>query len=135
MTDTFSDPGTGGGGDKLPLKDLLGSLLLVTVHEHIEPIPTEFGPSRAIRADVAVLDGGLKGSVYADTLIFPKKLQSQLSGSVGGKVIGRLAQGEKQPGKNPPWQLEAATAADKVIGQKYLAHAATQAVADVEEPF
>jgi hypothetical protein len=145
MTDTFNDPGTGGGGDKLPLTDLKGSLLLVTVYEHLEPIATEFGPTRAIRADVAALDGALKGSVYADTLIFPKKLQSQLSSSVGGKVIGRLGQGEKQPGKNPPWQLEAATDGDKEIGRKYLAHVEAQTPAPArgggsvtladEEPF
>lgn len=133
---TFNDPGTGGGGDKLPLNDLKGSLLLVTVHEHIQEIPTEFGPSRAIRADVAALDGALKGQVYADTLVFPKKLQNQLKDSVGGLVIGRLGQGEKQPGKNPPWQLEAATDADKDIGKKYLAHVGAQApVPDEEPPF
>lgn len=133
MTD-FNDPGSGGGGDKLPLADLKGSLLLVTVYEHLAEISTEFGPSRAIRADVAVLDGGRKGEVFADTLIFPKKLQGQLKDSIGGKVIGRLGQGEKQPGKNPPWQLEAATDADKEVGRKYLAHVAAQAARD-EEPF
>lgn len=132
MTDTtFNDPGS--GGDRLPLKELVGSLLLVTVREETGIIKTAFGDATAIRADVAVLDGSSKGEVYADTLIFPKKLKGQLSGSVGGKVIGRLGQGTAKAGQSPPWQLEPATEADKAIGTKYLAYVTP--VADTEEPF
>ena len=133
--DQFSDPGTG-GGDKLPLNELLGSLLLITVHEETDPIPTEYGEAAAIRADVATLDGALKGEVFADTLIFPRVLRSQLRKSVGGKVLGRLEQGDKKPGKNPPWQLATATDADKETGRKYLAYVATQVtVPPPESPF
>lgn len=133
MTDTFNDPGTG-GGDQLPIKDLIGDLLLVTVHEETQPIKTVHGDSTAIRADVAALDGSQKGTVWADSLIFQKKLKGQLRGSIGGKVIGRLELGEKQPGKNAPYQLAAASAEEKVVGQKYLAHVAAAAAKD-EEPF
>jgi|GEM_PF-2220988 len=49
-TDTFSAPAAPGSGDKLPLPDLLGSLLLFTIEriERIERgIVTEFGETDA----------------------------------------------------------------------------------------
>lgn len=137
MTDTFNEPGTG-GGDQFDLKALNGSLLLFTVKEETQEIDTKFGPQTAIRADVAVLDGPNKGDVVADTLVFPRVLKGQLRGSVGGKVLGRLGQGENKKG-NPPWQLSAPTDADKETGRKYLAYIATQTPVTVpaveEEPF
>ena len=128
----FKDPSS--GGDKLPLDDLNGSLLIFSVHELMGEIETTFGPSTPIRADVAVLDGALKGTVYEDALIFPRVLIGSLRGSIGEMVIGRLGKGRAQPGKNPAWVLDAATDADKQVGERYLAHVAAQAVAD-EEPF
>lgn len=130
---TFNDPATG-GGDKLPLDELNGSLLLITVHEETDPIDTEYGPTTAVRADVATLDGTLKGEVFADTLIFPRVLKSQLRKFAGQQVLGRLGKGEKKGPKSAPWQLTAATDEEKQTGEKYLAHVAAQAVAD-EEPF
>lgn len=136
MTDTFNEPGT--GGDFLDYKELLGSLLLFTVKEETQEIDTKHGPQTAIRADVAVLDGPNKGDVCTDALIFPKILKSQLRGSVGGKVLGRLGQGENKKG-NPPWQLAAPTETEKETGRKYLAYIATQAPVTVpeadEDPF
>jgi hypothetical protein len=132
---SFDDPGSS-SGDPLPLDELNGSLLLFKVHEETGEINTVHGPSTAIRADVAVLDGELKGNTYDDRLLFPKILKNQLRKSIGGMVLGRLGQGEKQPGKNPPWTLTAATEAEKQTGHKYLAHVAAQiAPAVEEEPF
>ena len=130
---SFNDPGSA-SGDPLPLADLNGSLLLFTVHEETGEINTVHGAATAIRADVAALDGALKGETYTDRLIFPKVLKNQLRTSIGGMVLGRLGQGEKQPGKTPPWQLAAATPEEKATGTKYLAHIATATVND-EEPF
>jgi hypothetical protein len=128
----FNDPSA--GGDKLPLDQLVGALLLVEVREQTGEIQTTFGPATAIRADVHVLDGARKGERYDDTLIFPRKLQSQLRGSIGGMVIGRLGKGTAKAGQSPPWQLDAASEADKAIGERYLAHVQMQS-ASVEEPF
>ena len=132
--DPFSNPAEPTGGDKLPLGELLGSLLLVTVHELVKDIDTEYGKTDAIRADIAALDGDNKGTVYADTLVFPRVMRSQLNGSIGGMVLGRLEQGDKKPGKNPPWRLADPTEADREIGRKYLAHVAATAPAE-EQPF
>ncbi len=121
----FNDPASG-SGDKLPLHDINGSLLLFTVHELVHEIPTKFGVSDAVRADVAVLDGTSKGETYNDTLIFPRVLRSQLRDSVGEMVLGRLGQGEAKGGQDPPWLLFTASDDEKTIGERYLAHVATQ---------
>lgn len=114
----FNDPS---GSDLLPLNDLLGSLLLITVHEETDEINTVHGPQKAIRADVAVLDGEGADAKYDDALIFPRVLKSQLRRSVGGNmVLGRLGQGAKKPGQNPPWTLAAATDADRVAAQAWV---------------
>ena len=130
MSDPFTNPAEPTGGDRLPLADVLGDLLLITVHEVVHDIETEYGKSNAVRVDVAVLDGELKATTYADTLIFPRVLQGQLSAKVGGMVLGRLEQGEKKPGKNPPWRLADPTDDDKETARKYRAH-----TAKVSDPF
>jgi hypothetical protein len=132
----FKDPGT--GGDKLPLDELEGCLLLVDVHEHDGEFETTFGRTGMVRADVAVLDGPRKGHRFDDTLIFPKVLQSQLRGSVGEQVLGRLGKGKAKPGQSAPWQLAAADDADKATAERYATHYATTAAAKAvtdEEPF
>jgi len=128
----FNDPGT--GGDRLDYDGVNGALLLFDVKAVESGIATVYGDKSAIRADVAVLDGARKGERLNDTLIFPLVLQGQLRGSVGSMVLGRLGQGTAKVGQKPPWQLAPATEADKALGERYLAYAAAQAVAE-EEPF
>ena len=128
----FRDPTT--GGDKLPLDELKGSLLLFSVHEQMAEMQTSFGVATPIRADVAVLDGARKGEAFADALIFPRVLQGNLRGAIGELVIGRLGKGTAKAGQSAPWVLEAASEADKAVGERYLAHVQAQAVA-AEEPF
>ena len=128
----FKDPSA--GGDRLVYNDLEDALLLITVKGQEHGIETSFGPADPVRADVAVLDGAQKGEVFADALIFPKLLISQLRGSVGEMVIGRLGKGNAKPGQSAPWTLAAATEADKAIGERYLAYAAEQRVEE-EAPF
>lgn len=133
---SFNDPSS--GGDFLPLDDLNGALLLFDVHEQLGEINTSFGPATPIRADAYVLDGPLKASEYIDALVFPRKLQMQLRGSIGSKVIGRLGRGAPKPGQSPPWELSVATAADKTLGQRFLDYQSAQrapVLADPEEPF
>ncbi len=130
----FNDPSA--GGDKLPLDDLTGSLLLFTVQEALTDVQTSFGPSNPVRADVAVLDGPKKGETYDDALVFPRVLASSLRPHVGAMVLGRLGRGQAKPGQLPPWLLTAATAEEKQTGEKYLQHVAATKVADpVSEPF
>jgi hypothetical protein len=135
MSDDFNDPGT--GGDRIDFKELTGALLLFDVLGVEENIPTTFGDKPAVRADVAVLDGPLKGTTYKDTLVFPLVMIGQLKRSVGGRVIGRVEQGNAKPAQNAPWQLATASDTDKDIGRRYIQYVAAQAapVIDPEEPF
>lgn len=120
MSDPFATPAAPSGG--IDLKEHKGSLLLITVHSVETGIQTVHGLSDAIRCDVAVLDGNGQGEEYADTLIFPKVLQSQLRKAVGQKVLGRLGQGQAKPGQSAPWVLEDPTDADRKAGVEYLSN-------------
>lgn len=132
MSSPFASPTPPGAG--IDLKQLNGSLLLINVHAVEHGINTVHGASDAIRCDVAVLDGANKGEEYADTLLFPKVLQSQLRGHVGGKVIGRLSTGTAKPGQSAPWVLAEATAADIEVGKAYIAGSLTSATASASAP-
>jgi hypothetical protein len=117
-TDPFAAPSTATG---IKWADLKGSLLLFTVHGVENGIKTVHGDAQAVRADVAVLDGEQVGTVYNDTLVFPKVLISQIKSSVGGMVLARLGQGSAKPGQSAPWTLTEATDGDKAKGREYLA--------------
>lgn len=127
--DPFTDPAAAGAG--INWQDHKGALLLVTVRGLEPEIKTAYGTSDAVRADVVVLDGNGQGAEYADALVFPKVLQSQLRSRVGQKVLGRLTQGVAKAGQSAPWQLEGATDEDKAKGKAYL----SGQVSSAEPPF
>ena len=119
--DPFDAPASSSG---IQWDDLNGTLLLIEVKGHKTGITTAYGTVDAVEADVYALDGDLAGTpagTFDDTLIFPKVLQGQLKSRIGGKVLGRLGQGEKKPGQSPPWKLAEATEKDKAIGRQFLA--------------
>ncbi len=117
MANPFAEPSN---GDALPLDELLGSLLIIVAHEQIEGISTAYGSANAVKADVHVVDGQLAGSVYSDTLIFPKILQSSVRRQIGTgtPVLGRLGKGQAKPKQSPPWVLEAPNEADVAAAMK-----------------
>lgn len=123
MTD-FATPSTAEGID---LKVLNGALLLITVNGQEQNIQTTYGPASPVRADIVVLDGPAKGETFADALIFPRVLISQLKSHVGGaKVLGRLGQGVAKGNQSPPWKLAEATDEDKATATRYLTYLASQ---------
>ena len=124
-------------GDQIDLNKVNGSLLYITCHEVVRDIQTKFGPSDAVRADVAILDGDDKGTVLEDVLFFPRVLVKQLrnaAGSVDPVVLGRLGQGIASAGQDPPWILSVPTPDDLAVGVRYEAYAAKQK-AEQEAPF
>jgi hypothetical protein len=133
MSDQFDDPGAP-GGDKLPLPELNGTLLMFEVREALYDVATTFGKTDPVRVDCHVLDGGRKGEIFTDALVFPKVLAGQLRPKVGGRVLGRLGQGLAKAGQSAPWTLNAATDADRETGRKYLAYLATK-TPEPEEAF
>jgi hypothetical protein len=136
MTDPFDGPGS--GNDAFQPKTHLGDLLLITPDKIVPNVVTDYGVSDVTEADVAVLDGDMKGTTYTKTYIFAKFMQSQLRSKLGGgQVLGRLGQGEAKKGQSPPWQLESPTEEDRVIARKYLAYIESQKepVAASSDPF
>lgn len=113
-------------GDQVKMSELIGSLILVYVREVRENVPTSFGPSDAVAADVHVLDGPQAGESYENTLIFQKALIGSLRGAAGGDpVLGRVGQGTAKPGQSPPYILQPYTPADAAVATAWMtAHAA-----------
>lgn len=103
----FSTPSA--AGDGITWADHNGALLVIDVLGQEFGIETVHGTSDPVRANIYVIDGPGAGAVYEDAYIFPKMLIGQTKRHVGTKLLGRLGQGAKQPGKNAPWQLEAST--------------------------
>jgi hypothetical protein len=131
---TFSAPAAPGAtGDKFDIKAHNGALLLIDVNGIKEQVETVHGPADAIACNIAVLDGEHKGDEYDDTLVFPRVLVGQLKGSIGKQVLARLGQGEKQPGKNPAWILNAPTDDDTEVAGRYVAFKAKKAAAVSED--
>ena len=131
-----ASPGTSEDGLP-PLAELLGVLLRIEVLEAVASMETSFGPASPVRCNVVALDGANKGTAWGDSLIFPRVLVSQLKPSVGQVVLGRLGKGSAKPGKSAPWLLEAPTAEDIAVAQRYDAHVAKSAPVAVasDEPF
>jgi hypothetical protein len=118
---SFDTPATPSSGVKWA--EHLGALVIFDVKAVETGIPTTFGDTDAVRADVTFIDG----DTHPDTLIFPKILQSQLRPKVGSKVLGRIGQGTAKPGQSAPWILTDPTPDDITR--------ATQFEATAEEPF
>lgn len=110
----------------LEYQALKGSLLMIRVISQEAHVPTTFTlpgeQTPAIRADITVLDGPKQGQVYNDTLVFPKRLQMQLSRSIGATVLGRLDQGvAAKPGQSAPWILQTASPTDIANAEAFVA--------------
>jgi hypothetical protein len=131
---TFSAPAAPGAtGDKFDISKHNGALLLIDVNGLMTQVETVHGPADAITCNIAVLDGDHKGDEYDDTLIFPRVIVGQLKGSIGKQVLARLGQGDKKPGKNPPWILNAPTDADTETAGRYVAFKAKQVAAQTDD--
>lgn len=104
-----------GNGDVINQAQHIGDLMVITVQEHIPSmVTTATKPgetTQAVKADVYVIapDATISAE-YHDTLLFGKVLCGQLKASVGRTVVGLLAYGEAERGKNAPYILNEAPA-------------------------
>lgn len=117
--------------DFFQLKEHIGALCLIAVNEYIPSMATSAGTTAAVRTEIVVIDGpgdpDTYPAHYPEALVFGKRIVPQLKNSVGSTVLGRINQGDKQPGKNAPFQLDKAGPGD---GDK--ASAYVKAHGDVE---
>jgi len=72
---------------------------------------TQFGKADPVRARAVIVDGPDAGTVFEDTLVFPKVLAGALR-PFGRVIVGRLGQGQAKRGQSAPWVLEDATDAE-----------------------
>jgi hypothetical protein len=87
---------------QLPAAEVLNHLLIIKPHSVEHDIVTTYGPSDAIRCDVADLTTGL---LHEGVLWFPKGLVSALQSRIGQMVLAAMTQGQAKPGQDPPWVL------------------------------
>lgn len=85
----------------------LGAVCVFQPLELLPDFETEYGKKLALRCNVLVTTGPGAGARYDDALIFGTVVVGQLQEKIGRTVLARLAQGEKRPGKRPPWKLDA----------------------------
>jgi hypothetical protein len=100
----------------------IGDLLVVQVQEIKRDAETEYGAKPVIVADVHVITpAGTIGASYESTWLFGTVLFSQLSHKRGRTVLGVLEQGEKKPGKKPPWRLADASDVQEALALRAMA--------------
>lgn len=131
MTEIVSAAPPSGG---IKWDELKGNLLIIEPLSLETGIQTAFGVADAVKANVTVLTGPDSYDDYAETLVFPKLLASQLRGQIGRKVVGRLGQGQAKSGQSAPWLLEEATADDLEKAKAHL-EKAQPAVTSAAPPF
>jgi hypothetical protein len=108
-------------GDQVKVAELTGSLVLIWAKEYRKDVPTSFGPSDAIAADVHVLDGLKGGETFENTLLFQRALIGSLQAAIGGDpVLGRIGQGVAKPGQSAPYILQPFTDADAALATHYI---------------
>jgi hypothetical protein len=108
------------GGDKVPMSDLVGALVLFQVRDYRTGIITSFGEKDAVACDVHVLDGGQAGTVYDNALLFQGALIGALKPAVGGEpVLARIGLGTSKAGQNAPYILIPFTDADAAVAGPY----------------
>ena len=101
-------------GDKVPVAELINSLVLIWVREHRTGITTTFGEKDAVACDVHVLDGAHGGEVFDNALLFQGGLIGSLKSAAGGDpVLARIGVGVGKPGQNPPYILQPFTASGR----------------------
>lgn len=122
------------GSEGVKWEDYKGKLFVIEPLEFEQGLTTVHsktpGDTTAVRANVFVVQSkdGSKYEEFEDTLIFPKALQGQTRRQIGSLVVGRLAQGEKKPGKNAPWVLSEASDTDlKAAGAFWAARSVSSA--------
>lgn len=116
-------------GDKFDYEEHLGQLVIIEPLEYDEiktTASTDLAP--VIKANVTVLTESNGKTVLAEpeefknAFLFGKVIASSLKGIAGKDqlVVGVIAQGEKQPGKNAAWIIGKASDKQRAIAEASL---------------
>lgn len=118
MADQWNDPDT---SDFFTIKDHVGDLVIIAVNKFTPNFPTINGERDTIHAEVVIVEGKDQDTRYSEALLFGSKLVPQLRNKMGAVVLGRIALGDKMPGKNAPYILTKPTDDDKAMASKWTA--------------
>ncbi|WP_067184555.1 hypothetical protein [Microtetraspora niveoalba] len=110
-----------GGGDSFKAAEHLGRLVVIYAKDYRENIPTTFGASNAISADIHVVDAPGGPQVFNNALLFPRALVASLRDAVGGQpVLARIGQGVAKPGQSAPYILNPFSDQDAAVATAYV---------------
>lgn len=115
-------PGRDPDAPQFILEDHVGDLLVIQPQSHDPAFKTEYGERPLVVADVHVIDpAGTIRETFPEAWLFGTVLHSQLRQKMGRTVLGVLEQGQKQPGKKPPWRLADPTDAQEAVALRAMA--------------
>lgn len=128
-------------GNHVPMKDLIGELVLFSPTEYVEEMNTVHGVKDVVVADLVVLtaDGG--PIEHPSALVFQGPLIGLLKRKIhtGRKVLGVVSLGEAKNGKQAPYRLAAPTDEQQQMARDYLAgrtiEQATESAHADDDPF
>ena len=106
-----------GDGERIALRDLEGSVVVMVANEYVAAIETANGTTDAVNVTVHDISGG---RTYKDQLIFARVLVNGLKGKIGVPVLGVVGKGSAKAGKSSPWVLHSATDAQKAAAAEYM---------------
>ena len=105
-------------GERIALRDLEGSVVVMVAKEYVAAIETANGTSDAISVTIHDVSGG---RTYEQQLIFARVLVNGLKNKIGIPVLGVVGKGTAKAGKSSPWVLHSATEAQATAGSEYMA--------------
>jgi hypothetical protein len=112
-----------GDGERVALRDLEGSVVVMVPLEYIPVVETANGPSDCVRVDIHDISG--KRS-YRDQLVFARVIVNGLKSKVTPEgvddiqVLGVVGKGASKAGKSSPWILTSATEAQATAASEYM---------------
>lgn len=106
-----------GDGERIALRDLEGSCVVMVAEEYVANIDTQNGPSDAVRVTIHDISGK---RTYKDQLIFARVMVNGLKDKIGTPVLGVVGKGASKAGKSAPWVLTTATEAQRTAASEYM---------------
>lgn len=111
------DAGGSTDGERIALRDLEGSVVVMVAAEYVASIDTQNGTTDAVRVTIHDISGS---KTYEDQLIFARVIVNGLKEKIGVPVLGIVSKGKAKAGKSSPWILTTATEAQKTAAAEYM---------------
>ena len=104
-------------GERIALRDLEGSVVVMVPEEYIAAIDTQNGTTWKVRVTIHDISGQRS---YADQLVFARVMVNGLKDKIGQQVLGVVGKGASKPGKSARWVLNSATEAQATAASEYM---------------